>query len=106
MKRQNWKHQDAAISLYKIFSWFALLFDCGTGKTRTFIGIAEAKEDARGEELPVIVICPKNIIRQWRDAIEEHSDHENEVFCYLDTDCHSKGAKARFQEAFDKFLNT
>ena len=105
MKGENWTHQALAIATYKAFSWFALLFDCGTGKTRTFIGVVEAKEDERGEELPVIVICPKNIIRQWKDAIETHSDHENTVFAYLDTDCTTKKKKEAFKEAFDKFLS-
>ena len=106
MKGENWKHQDLAIALYKAFSWFALLFDCGTGKTRTFIGIAEAKEDDLGDELPVIVIAPKNILKQWKEAIETHSDHENKVFAYLDTNCITKKQKARFAEEFDKFLNS
>ena len=99
MKGDNWIHQGLAINLYKSFRWFALLFDCGTGKTRTFIGIVEEKEDDRIDEMPVIVICPKNIIRQWKEAIEAHSDRDNEVFCYLDTDCHTKRDKEEFKKS-------
>lgn len=106
MNGENWRHQDIAIEKYKDADHFGLLFDCGTGKTRTFIGVVEANDEEAGDETPVIVICPKNIVKQWAKAIEKNSCRENKVFMYLDTECKTKAKKEQFQKEFDAFLKS
>lgn len=92
---KSWKHQDVAFDRFKDSDVFALLFDCGTGKTRTAIKIAEHKE------MPTIVIAPKNLCLQWKDAIMEHGDKEADIFVF---DNKNKKKKS-FQKALADFLN-
>jgi superfamily II DNA or RNA helicase len=90
----NWKHQDIALERYKGSEYFGLLFDCGTGKTRTTIKIAEAKE------LPVLIIAPNNLCKQWKEAIEEHGRGGDTVFVFQNDKKNTK----KHQKAFDAFL--
>lgn len=93
---KNYKHQDIAIERYKDRPFFGLGFDCGTGKTRTGILIADDKE------LPVLVICPKNLMKQWKEAIEKNSAVENEIFIVDVAKSKSKKAKAAFEDFLTK----
>ena len=54
----------------------AVVAACGTGKTRAAIKIALKKN------LPVIVIVPKNLTRQWRDDIHEIAGDDQDVWIY------------------------
>jgi superfamily II DNA or RNA helicase len=54
----------------------AIIAGCGTGKTRATIRIALLKM------LPVIVIAPKNVTRQWRDEILEVAGENEKVWVY------------------------
>ncbi len=54
----------------------AIVAACGTGKTRTGILLALYKR------LPVIVITPKNISKQWRDDILEIAGKDQKVWLY------------------------
>lgn len=95
LKLQDWAHQNIAFERFKDKEFFGLLFDCGTGKTRTFIRIAEDKE------LPVLVIAPKNILEQWEEAIEEHGEKDSDVFIFEN----SKKKTKKFKKAFQEFLD-
>lgn len=62
----------------------AIVAACGTGKTRTGIRLAVAKFMAR--HLPVIVIAPKNLVKQWRDDIHEIAGKDEKVWIYSSDD--------------------
>lgn len=91
---KDWKHQEIAFERFKEAPFFGLLFDCGTGKTRTAIRIAEHKD------MPVLVIAPKSLLKQWKDAISEHGEKESEV---LIVDAQKRKTKA-WKETFWRFL--
>jgi superfamily II DNA or RNA helicase len=91
---KSWKHQDIALQRFKDKKKVGLLFDCGTGKTRTAIKIAEEKD------MPVIVICPKSLTLQWADAIKEHGDKDADVFVFNNL----KKNTVKFKKALDEFL--
>ena len=93
---KSWKHQDLAFERFKDSEIAALLFDCGTGKTRTAIRIAEHKD------MPVIVIAPKNLCLQWRDAIAEHGEKSSDIFVFDNSKKNRKG----YAEALDDFIKS
>lgn len=66
------RHTDDRIS--------AIVAACGTGKTRTGIRLAVAKFVRR--HLPVIVIAPKNLVKQWRDDIHDIAGKDEKVWIY------------------------
>ena len=90
----DWKHQIQAKKRFSPAKFFALLFDCGTGKTRTAIRIAEEKE------LPVLVIAPKNLCNQWRDQIKDLVGEEEDVLVVRAAQLKTK----RFAARLDSFL--
>ncbi len=91
---KDWAHQSIAVTRFKTKEFFGLLFDCGTGKTRTAIKIAEEKE------MPVLVIAPDNLLTVWEDAIKEHATKETDFFLYNSKKKNTK----KYQEAFEQFL--
>ena len=93
-KIKDWKHQDLAIERFSDKEIMGLLFDCGTGKTRTAIKIAENKE------MPVIIIAPKTLCLQWEEAIKEHGDKESDIFVFDNV----KKKTKKFQKALAEFL--
>jgi superfamily II DNA or RNA helicase len=95
MGLKDWKHQSLAIERYAKAEYAGLLFDCGTGKTRTAIKIAEKKGR------PVIVIAPKNLMTRWEDAVREDSESDDNITFTYDS---SKEKTKKYQAAFDKFL--
>lgn len=93
MSRKLWKHQEYALKKYKDREFFGLLFDCGIGKSRSAIAIAEEKG------IPVIIIAPNVICEQWKEEIENNKEKEWEVRVIT-----SKTKKKKnFQEDFEKF---
>lgn len=94
MGLSNWVHQEIALSRFKTKDFFGLLFDCGTGKTRTAIQIAEEKD------MPVLVIAPNNLLTVWEDALKEHSTKETDYFLYNSKKKNTK----KFKEQFAQFL--
>ena len=92
---KDWKHQEVAKKRFRKASFFGLLFDCGTGKTRTAIGIAEMKQ------LPVLVIAPKNLLKQWRAAIHDTLGKEEDVLVVKASSLKTK----KFQKRLDSFLS-
>ena len=94
MGLSNWVHQEIALARFKTKDFFGLLFDCGTGKTRTAIQIAEEKD------MPVLVIAPNNLLTVWEDALKEHSIKETDYFLYNSKKKNTK----KFKEQFAQFL--
>lgn len=72
----------------------AVVAACGTGKTRAAIKIAIKKA------LPVIVIVPGNLTKQWRDDILEIAGPDESVWIYNTVEDHKNPEKyrARFLE--------
>lgn len=64
-----WKHQENAIARFKEEEIVGLLFDCGTGKTRTAIGIIDEKIK-KGDIDSVVLIVPKILMRQWEEELK------------------------------------
>lgn len=89
---KNWVHQSIAVTRFSAREFFGLLFDCGTGKTRTAIQIAEIKE------MPVLVIAPDNLLTVWEDALKEHTTKETEYFLYDSKKRKTKKYKKEFEE--------
>ena len=93
---KSWKHQEAAVERFKDKEIAGLLFDCGTGKTRTAIKLAEAKG------MPVLIIAPKSLCSQWGEAIAEHSEaFDNDILVFDN----AKKNTAKAQRALEDFLN-
>ena len=67
-----WKHQKEAIARAQDAAEFALLFDLGTGKTRTAIEILRAKFNKHGI-MRTLILCPLVVMRNWRDEILKYS---------------------------------
>jgi superfamily II DNA or RNA helicase len=72
----DYKWQTDAVASFKDEKIAAVIAACGTGKTRVGIKLALAKM------LPVVVIVPKNISRQWRDDILEVAGADQKVWLY------------------------
>lgn len=98
---KNLVHQDRAVEAFRDRKAFGLLWDCGTGKTRGAVKIAEAKAEASGGDKTVIVICPKVIEGTWKDAVALHAEKESRVFLYDS----SKRNTQKYKKAFEEFLN-
>ena len=62
-----------AIQKAKELDYFALLFDAGTGKSRTLIEILRDKFAAHGTILPTIIICPPIVIKNWENEWARYS---------------------------------
>jgi N12 class adenine-specific DNA methylase len=69
-----WKHQKDAIAAAKNKDSFGLLFDAGTGKTRTAIEIYLAKVRLEGRALRTLILCPQVVMQNWRDEFKKYSD--------------------------------
>jgi hypothetical protein len=91
----NWKHQEIALARYADKEYFGLLFDCGTGKTRTAVMIAEAKE------MNNTVIAPKNLRYQWLEALVSLGVDKDDIFVLDAKKLKTKKGRA----AFEKFVN-
>lgn len=66
--RKMWAHQQYSYDKYKDREYFGLLFPTGTGKTLTASRIAEAKN------MPVLIIAPNALCKQWADELTDKSD--------------------------------
>lgn len=91
---KDWIHQEKATKRFSPAKFFGLLFDCGTGKTRTAIRIALNKQ------LPTLVIAPKNLCKQWKDAINVLDEDHSPVLVVRACDIKKK----KFARALDSFL--
>ena len=72
----NYAWQDKAVNRFSPKKIAAIVAACGTGKTRAGVLMGLRKM------LPVIIIVPKNITRQWRDNILEIAGPDQKVWVY------------------------
>lgn len=68
-----WKHQIEAINRAKELGHFALLFDTGTGKTRTSIEILRDLYNKQGDVLRTLVLCPLIVVPNWPIEFQKFS---------------------------------
>lgn len=95
--KELWKHQKYAIDKYKDKSFFGLLFDMGLGKTLTATRIAEEKE------LPVLIIAPNVLCKQWAEELTDKSDKRITTKDWNVVLCTSKTKNTvRFKRALDE----
>lgn len=96
--RPLWQHQKYAVEKYRNRKFFGLLFPMGTGKTNTAIAIAEEKE------LPVLIIAPNALCKQWEENLHDPEQTNKEWEVVL---CTSKTKNTKkFKEAFADLLET
>jgi hypothetical protein len=74
----------------------AIIAGCGTGKTRATIRLAILKH------IPVIVITPKNVMKEWRDEILKVAGPNEKIWVY-DMPTEHKDYAA-YHQAFAKWL--
>lgn len=79
-KTKPYKHQSDAYEKFKDKEFFALIFDMGTGKTKTAIDIATYKFRT-GRIEAVMIIAPNNIHTQW--VLEQFPMHCAIPYVYL-----------------------
>jgi superfamily II DNA or RNA helicase len=97
MKRKNYKWQESAIAQFVRAVYFALVVDCGLGKTAAAIQIA------LGKMLPVIVIAPGHTLcNQWRDEIREVAGPDEDVWVFDKSTETAQGE--RYREDFSTWL--
>jgi superfamily II DNA or RNA helicase len=95
MKSYQW--QDTAFARFAKAVYFALVVDCGCGKTFAAISIALFKR------LPVIVIAPgHNLCSQWRNEIKKIAGDGEDVWVYNRAEERKQGAY--YQERFLAWL--
>jgi superfamily II DNA or RNA helicase len=95
MKAYQW--QENALARFARAAYFALVVDCGCGKTFAAIKIALAKR------MPVIVIAPTHrLCEQWRDEILRDAGPDEEVWVY-DKPSETRQGE-RYREEFSKWL--
>ena len=92
-----WAHQKYSYDKYKDRPFFGLLFPTGTGKTLTASRIAEAKD------LPVLIIAPNALCKQWADELTDKSEERITEKDWEVVLCTSKTKNTkRFKEALEK----
>ena len=97
MAKKLWKHQQYAFEKYKNRESFGLLFPTGTGKTLTASRIAEAKD------MPVLIIAPNALCKQWADELTDKSDNRITEKDWSVVVCTSKTKHTkRFKEELEK----
>lgn len=94
---KNWKHQDVAIERFTDAEFFGLLFDCGTGKTHTAIEIAKKKKRNN------TIVAPKNLMKQWKDALIASGVKEEDIFVYNAQKLKTKKGRAYFESFLRDF---
>ena len=80
MEDNLWINQKEAIQFAMSRNAVMLDMDMGTGKTRVAIEVALARSDVH----KILVVCPKAVIRVWRENLLKFHNHENWV-CWDDT---------------------
>lgn len=99
MAKKLWEFQKYAIEKYKDKEYFGLLFDMGLGKTLTATRIAEEKE------LPVLVIAPNAVCKQWEEELTNKSDERITTKDWNVLLCTSKTKNTqKFKRRFEEFL--
>jgi superfamily II DNA or RNA helicase len=95
MKLYKW--QESAVARFARAAYFALVVDCGLGKTITAIRIALQKGR------PVLVIAPgHSLCAQWREEILKAAGPDEDVWVHSRAE-ETKGGE-RHREAFSKWI--
>jgi superfamily II DNA or RNA helicase len=93
MALRLYEWQKEALARFARAAYFALVVDCGLGKTIAAIQIALAKK------LPVLVIAPgNNLCKQWREEILRVAGPDEEVWV------HNRSEETRGGERYRKEL--
>ena len=80
-------------------AYFAIVADCGCGKTLAAIKIA------LGKKMPVIVIAPGHrLCEQWQNDILENAGPDEEVWLYSKPEETKQGES--YRERFAKWLRS
>jgi superfamily II DNA or RNA helicase len=96
-KAYNW--QDNAFVRFVRAVYFAIVADCGCGKTFAAIKIA------LGKMMPVIVIAPTHrLCEQWKDDILLDAGPDEEVWVYARPEETKRGEY--YKEEFEAWLTT
>jgi superfamily II DNA or RNA helicase len=94
-KAYNW--QNTALARFVRAAYFAIVAECGCGKTLAAILIA------LGKKMPVIVIAPTHrLCEQWKNDILQSAGPDEEVWVY-DKPTETKQGKY-YKEAFETWL--
>ncbi len=80
LKTPYLKHQAEEVQLIKNKAYWALLFDCGTGKTLTTLGIIYERK-MRFPHYKTLVVVPNTLIENWQEEIEKHTDFTSVALC-------------------------
>jgi superfamily II DNA or RNA helicase len=97
--KKTYKWQNTAVARFVRAAYFAIVADCGCGKTFAAIRIALAKQ------MPVIVIAPTHrLCEQWRGDVLQDAGPDESVWVY-DRNEERKHGK-QYQEAFEKWLQS
>lgn len=67
------KHQQAGVELIKNKTYFALLYECGVGKTLTTLGIIDERKK-RFPKYKTLYVCPNTLIDNVIEEINKHTD--------------------------------
>ena len=94
MADYNW--QIKAITRFAKAKISAIVAACGTGKTRVNIKIAILKN------LPVIVIAPKNLCKQWKEEIEAVAGPGQDIWVHDSSKEHRNPTK--YYDEFKEFM--
>jgi superfamily II DNA or RNA helicase len=95
--KQSYKWQESAVARFARAAYFAIVADCGVGKTLAAIKIALAKR------MPVIVITATHrLCEQWKHDILTDAGPDEQVWVYSKPEETKQGA--RYREAFEAWL--
>jgi len=67
------KHQEEVTALVHNKSFYALLFECGCGKTLTTLAIVNERKK-RFPKYRTLVVCPNTLIENWMEEVQKHTD--------------------------------
>ncbi len=73
-----WDHQKEALEKAKDKECYALLFDCGTGKTLCSIQIVRHKFKVHKQILPTLILAPVIVLENWREEWQKFSNVPDE----------------------------
>lgn len=69
----RWQNQEEALQFAKEHPACMLAMDMGTGKTRTAIDVAYAREWVR----KILIVCPKAVVSVWRENLKKFAPDDN-----------------------------
>jgi superfamily II DNA or RNA helicase len=95
--KQSYNWQNTAFARFARAAYFAIVADCGVGKTFAAMRIALTKK------MPVIVIAPGHrLCGQWKDAILQDAGPNEEVWVYSKPE--ETAQSGQYKEKFEKWL--